>query len=300
MNLTRLNVALLVAVLLLSAWEWTRPGNVGPSREIGDLFPAYHSDLAARVELEGPDGATALERVEGEWTCADRYGYPASEGHCARLLNALASLTTFDLMTEDPARHDEYGLDEGTTRVRVLDAEGRVLADLLQGDDVSGQRASYVRRFGGDPVYRAAALTRIPAEPTFWLEPRWMPFEPAIVTTVRLGGPEVGEPRRLDREGKTHRWTIEGEQVAPRRVKGLLEALSTLFLEDVVAPRGDVEALGEVALRVEVDLLDGRTLVGELAAEEDGSRRAMRGPEDWVVRLPGRAVETVLERARGL
>lgn len=303
MRLTRVNVVLLVLVVALGALDLVRSGGGAPPREVGRLFPDFFVDQAERMEVAGPDGEVQLRRSEEGWACASRFDHPARADWTSQLTRALASLTTLDLLTEDPARHGDYGLDEGATRVRVWSESGELVVDLVQGDDTpDSSRACYVRRFGDDAVYRAPSLQRIPAEPSSWLDSLWLGFEPAVVKGVRVASPDLEEPLELTREERRYVWRAGDRTVPKSKVDALLDAARGLFVSDAVAGAGDgAAALGEVALRLELVLLDDSVLVGEFGAPEDGVVRARRrDPDGWVVELPAQGVELLVERALGL
>ena len=306
MRLNRVNVVLLVLVAALGSLELVRSLGGAPPREVGRLFPAFFVDQAERVEVEGPDGRVQLRRAEEGWACASRFDHPARGDWTSQLTRALASLTTLDLLSDDPARHGDYGLDEGATRVRVWSESGELVVDLVQGDDTpDASRACYVRRFGEDAVYRAPSLERIPAEPARWLDSLWLGFEPAVVKGVRVVSPDLEAPLELRREERRYVWR-DGDRTLPKsKVDALLDAARGLFVSDAVAGAADgadgADALGEVALRLELTLLDDRVLVGEFGAPEGGVVRARRrDPDGWVVELPAPGVELLVERALGL
>lgn len=302
MKLTPINRVLLVLVILLGGIELLRGGEGQPQREIGRLFPDFFTDQAQRLEIEGPDGLVQLEREGEAWVVSNRFGHPAREESAALLLRALASITTLDLLTEDPGRHSEYGLEEGHTRVRAWNATGDQVVDLIQGNDSPDSRACYVHRLGDAAVYRAAQLSRIPAAPTRWLDSAWFPFEPSIVKRIEVHSEDLEEPRVLVREERRYVWR-EGERVvAKSKVDDLLQSVQSLFLSDVIAEPGDAGSqVPDVALRIELTLLDERVLVGEFAGPEEGLVRARRrDPDGWVVALPEGAVGVVVSRALGL
>jgi len=275
-----------LVVVLVAAEVGLERGEPAP-REVGRLFPELFADRAARIELAG--GGEPLEIVlEGQtWVLSGHHDFPARPEQVERLLRALTSLTTLDLLSEDAASHDEYGVGADARRVSIWDGSGELLAGLVQGADVPTGNASYVRRLGLDQVYRAPRLTAIPAEPKYWLDRAWLGFEPALVTSVRISGPLCDPPLEFERrEGTVDHWTRDGEQVSPRVVKDFAQTMRSLFLDEVVAPRDTPEALGPLQLRVEVSLLDGRELSAYFGATVDGGVLARRADDDWTVRLP--------------
>ncbi len=302
MRLSRTNLFLLLGVLVLGGLDYLGSAPGGSQRVVERLFPTFFADQAQRVLLEGPEGSVELERGEKGWVCTNRFGYPARADWTAHLMRAMASLTTLDLLSADPKRHGEYGLDDQAVRVRIWSDEEVPLVDLLQGRDAPGGRACYVRRFGEDEVYRAPNLTRISTNVVSWLDLYWLRFEPLLVKEIRIESADLSEAREFVREEKRYVWR-RGEQVVARsQVEELLKTAASLFLADVVAPPEDAEErLGEVALHLELTLLDDRVLVAEFGGPRDGRVLARRrDPDGWLVALPESTVSLLVERALGL
>lgn len=297
MKLTPMNLGLLVAVLALGLVELLSGGGRAAEREIEKLFPLFTSDAAQRIEVAGPEGTLRLHRTDGAWVCSERFDYPAREDFTRKILNAMASLTTIDLLSTDAGSHKDYGLDQKTTRVRVWGEGDDLLVDLIQGKDVPDGLACYVKRFGGDEVYRAPVLTRIPSAQTIWLESRWFLFEPGFVRKIEVTGADLPTPVVIEREVGRSRWHKGDDNVALGRVDSFFAALQGLLVEDVVAGRADPEALGEVVLRVELTLADDSVLAAEFGAPMDSVVRARRDPGGFVVAIPEGRVTLMAQRA---
>lgn len=296
MRLTRANVLLLVALAGLVAAEIGLQRSGPVEREIERLFPDLFRDRAARFLLEGAGVSVEGRRTtEGTWILPEHFDHPANEVSVDLLLTALTSLTTLDLLSEDPARHGSYRVGQGQALVvRVWDEQGELLAALVQGAEVDG--ATYVRRLAQDAVYRAPRLRTIRLDPRLWLETRWLAFEPATVTEVRLGGTLLERRLVLQRDPTSvERWSVEGgADVRPQRVKDLLRVLQTLHLEGVVAPRMGEADFGEPQLELSLGFLDGATASGLFGATTpEGGVLACRDPQTFVVRF-GRATWELL------
>lgn len=303
MKVTRLNWTLGAIVLVLGVIDlWRGSIDHAPSREIGRLLPEFFADEVARFQISGPDGEVNLKQVgEGQWVVVDRHDYPAYMVLVSTLSQALTSMTTVDLLSEDASRHGEYGLATGAIRVRAWNAEDGLIADLLRGDGVHGSRATYVRREGEDAIYRAANLPKLTTDPTKWLTGKWMPFESSIAVRVRLefDGEEAVE---FVRETSRKKWTRDGEAVRLSSMDRFLNSLPALYLQDVTAAPGT--ALPQTALRFEIELLGDALLSGEFSSLEGPgtviARRTDAAGADWQVELPFAAVQNVADRARAL
>lgn len=306
MKVTPLNVVLaLVLAVLVGADAALDDGGVR-ERAIERLFPDLYGDRVARFVLErGDELVECRRREDGRFVLPAHFDHPANETTVRLLLSALTSLTTLDLVTEDAARHGEYGVGDGALTVRGWDERGELVVGLVQGAEAPAGDASYVRRAGSDAVYRAPRLRGIPLDARLWLDAEWMPFAEALVDEVRLAGAALDEPLVLEREaGTVDRWRAAGGEPFPAsRVRDFVSRVRSLFFEEVVAARAADLELGEPALSITLGTVDGKELRASFhadAAAGDGSVLATHGPEDFVVRFPAAAWESVRAGAEGL
>ena len=253
----------------------TLPGG-GPSRAIGPLLPGLDVAAAAEVELRA-DGTEplVLRREGGAWTLPSTLGYAAQGSLAEDLLTRLASLSTLDLVTEDPARHREYGVDQGTL-ITVRDAEGATLAALLQGGITPDRRATYGRSPAEDRTYRLPLLSPVRLDPDWWLDARLLTFEPGLVRRVELaeGDRVLVLERDLARVGVWR--TPAGDPASGSSVDALLDALRSTFLSEVVEAR----PLEQAAWSVTLVLADGtrRGLVAAATGEGGADVSVLESP----------------------
>jgi len=298
-------LALLVALLVLGGPE----APIG--REITRLLPALVPSDAQRIEVVAGDRRVTLVRADGEWRLQELHDFPADPPLVERVLQVLAELTTLDLLTDDAARHAEYGLDDAAQRLRVLGAGDTLLADLLVGRAPSG--AAFVRRSGDDAVYGASVLPRTSTDVHGWQRTvAVLPIEPGLVLRLELSGPELGEaPIVLQRDARRHdRWLdAAGTEVSRSGADSLVDCLMKLYVDRVLAgdmgpdegaalglapPRFTVRvtATGDGGER-EVEARIGRTAQGGLAPAVGPA-----GP--WVLGLREASVARILLHATPL
>jgi hypothetical protein len=305
MPLAPRNVVLLLLVLALLALDLSTGGVGGPpARAVGPLFPDLRAEDVQRLVIESPAPDGGRNRVElvrtGDalrpWRVPAAFDHPTWDGAVDELLQVVVALSTIDLLTEDASQHARYGVDGSGARLVLSGAGETVLADLVQGDTAPGGRATYVRRFGEDAVYRMARLRRLRADVNGLLDTRWMPHEPALVQTIRLSGADVGEELVLARDPQLlRRWTSHGEELPSLAVGGLLTRLAGLHFEEVLAA-GDAPLSG-LRLQVELSLSSGVTWVGRFGAALDDGRVPATG-SGWTVAFPLEAYELVRDAAR--
>ena len=317
MRLERRNLVLGVLVLGCLALDYASRPSAPEARVVLPIFPQLQAGEPARIEISNPDvdeplvlelvSGPALERApDAAWRLPAREGWPVRAGLARNLLRGIENLETLDLLASDVASHADYGVTlERAVRVRILDGQGTLLADLLQGGLAPGGRASYLRAFAADEVWRVPRLgQRISAKAGSWMEPRWMPISRSRlqVEAITLSGTAVGESVRLLRsEGSLDAWlNPKGEIVSPAEVRLLLEGLEALFVSEVL--EDGVASVGDPRLSIQLEgMAEGQPWIGHFGARsEDGRVLATRGSLDWVVGFPSASVEALVETALSL
>ena len=132
-----------------------------------------------------------------------------------------------------------------------------------------------------------------------------MPFSRAeiVVEAIELRGQGIPESIRLERsEASVAIWHRPGGQLVPAsHVRSLLDELSALVVGDVRANEVDVSLLAKPRLWVRLERSDGEPWEAFFGEEDgEGSVLAARHAEDWLVGLPGGAVNRVIDSARRL
>ncbi|MDF1837937.1 MAG: DUF4340 domain-containing protein [Planctomycetota bacterium] len=313
MKLSRLNWTLAVALLGLVALDvvsWPRSEAV---RQVLPLFEAWAPGQVASLRIEqGAEGDFAedpdwlVQRdAEGVFRLPAHHGYPARKRAVDFLIDGVASLNSMDLLSEDPDSHGTYGLkDDQAVRIQLLDEQGQVLADLLQGDKAPGGRAFYVRRSDSDRVYRAPNFVResVRGNLLIWIESRWCNLDSELVQRIELRGmdPEDGtlDSTVLTREkGSRIVWkAASGETVAKSKVQLFLRALSLVTIKDVTG--GDVSGgTGELpGIQITLTQAGGTTWTGRLldGTSEAGREASIELPGSPNVESPGKRVFQLL------
>ena len=278
----------------------------GEARTIGRLAVDFYRDRAAHALLVRGEERMELQRGgDGAWVLTERHGYPASKRTMDELLTALTSLTTLDLVSLDATTHQEYGLAQDALAIEVWDEEGQRVLGLLQGAEVSGGGASYVRLMGDDAVYRAARLRPIRLDPRFWLDVQWLTYPEALVSRIELSGTALSVSRTFVRDENTvDTWRVEGgERIGIAPIKNLLRSLRSLFVESV---RGRVDvgaSVGAPLLSAELELIDGRHFSASIMTDPSGADGVLgrRGSDDpFIVEFGQSSWQAVLASAERL
>lgn len=307
MRVARRNVVLGLALAALVAANLVGPQrSSGPAREIARLNPALVPSEATRFELVGAGRAVVATRVDGRWVLPDLFDHPADGALLDRVLTRFAELTTLDLLTEDAARHAEYGLEEERAqRVTALGARGEQVLDVLLARSSTSQ--SYVRRSGEAAVYGAGALPDTSSDVQVWRAMQALvDVDAALVTRFELSGPALGDgaaPRVVARaEGRFDRWLdADGRDVRRDLADGLVRDLTRLFPERVLAGAPAPEhGLDSPWLTIRVKDARGGEHAAAIARPAAAPVTAVGSSGPWVVALPARSVDALGERVRAL
>lgn len=117
------------------------------------------ADQADRIELSGALDL-ALVRADSVWTVVQPSPSAADSAVVARLVTSLGDLRLASLVTTNPDRHSQYGMDSTATRVEVSWESGAVvLVVSKRGPDWS---SSYIRLGDGDEVYATRSKFYLP------------------------------------------------------------------------------------------------------------------------------------------
>ena len=182
---------LVAAVLWIVHLSITRPwqgdAHARTAATVGKLYPQLEQeyDRIARVVLEGGEERTTLSLIQdGErglrrgWMVEEK-NFPVDFSRFTRLLENLASITTSDVVSVNPQKHEVYGVGEGQgTRVRVYSTDNRLLVDWIAGslrqqDIAGGQKPVlefYMRDARSDRVFLSGDAIQPAVDPVRWCE----------------------------------------------------------------------------------------------------------------------------------
>ena len=166
-SLARLAAVLAALVVLtLAAALLTRPPKPA------GFAPAFLTDSAVRLDIEGPAGKTVLERKKAGWAVAG--STLAADGILVQdVLSKLSQATISGPLTEDPERYGLFGFSASSaTRVKVASSQAASPLDFYVGKDGPDYPSAFVRVSGQTGVFQlsgvsALEFTRGPGE---WLK----------------------------------------------------------------------------------------------------------------------------------
>jgi len=307
MRIARRNLFLAAVLVVLAGTYYALEESAPEERSIGALFPDLATRQPARIVIAKAEEEIELVRQGEDWFLPAYLGFLAQTRAVQELLVSATSLTNSDLLAEEAGLHGLYGVGQDGLRLRVYDASGSVLADLVQGglaDNVRGQgAATYVRSLleqNPDGVYRAPHFAPVTLDGMQWLATRWIRLTPPTVTRVVIDGQDLsaGARGRVIEKNSSGQWSHSGGgDVQVRAVLDLLGVCSNLFLSSVHAAG---PLAGEAAL--EISFFEGDKLLETLSfgSELPGGRTAGRSAGDFVALFPADVYALVREAVRVL
>lgn len=251
-------IAAVVAVL-------DRPG-VDVAQLSGEpAFPRLRDapDAVARIIIADKDRSFTVVREHGGlWVAPDQHDYPASANAVRELVATMAAMDLIESKTAKPDKftrlevEDIDAADAQSRRVRLEDADGEVLADVVVGKRRHGftggrDTGTYLRRAVDERAWLASGGLVVNTSPSAWLDDSIVDIAPETVAQVTISPPR-GPTYSLARDTPDANLAVvegapvggAGETPAVARMASLL---TDVRFEDV-RPAGDVTVPEDAAV----------------------------------------------------
>ncbi|MGH8688548.1 MAG: DUF4340 domain-containing protein [Burkholderiales bacterium] len=203
----------------------------------------------ATIDLRSPAGKLTLQRRDGQWTIAERAGFPADAGQVRALVLAVLELKVGQSESIGEKDRARLHLDASGTRLDFRGADGHVLATLIVGkkyfrrEPVNPDAAGADGRFVLRPD--APGTVDIVADPLVLATPAsatWVSkagFGAEKVKVMEVDRPGVGK-WRIERQRDDSQWKLTplyaGEALNPIRANSASYSLNRVEIDDVAAP----------------------------------------------------------------
>lgn len=167
------------------------------------------NDVGKVVVTRGGTSIT-LEQRDGQWTIAERSGYPADKGKLRSLLLGAAELTVIEPKTANATLHTQLGLTDpkqaldatgnGASLVELFDKSGQSIAAVIVGNQrpskvIGSERSElFVRKPDSDQTYLVEGTLSLPKKVQDLIEKELTNIETSRVQRVTVtypGGEEV-------------------------------------------------------------------------------------------------------------
>jgi hypothetical protein len=172
-------VALIWAALLHSSSDQRAPGGVDGRAMLPEL--ARQATALGSIELNKGGEKLTLERAGEQWKLKERGGYPMQADKVRALVVQLTNAKLVEPKTATKERwpmlelEDPAGKDAKSSLVRLLDAQGKPIAEMVVGKSRpnafgAGRGGVYVRRPGETQTWLAAAEPAITVDVKDWVD----------------------------------------------------------------------------------------------------------------------------------
>ncbi len=247
-----LGLLVIGAAAIGGGWYFGAPSTQPAAQSIteGQLaFPGLAADLAkaATISILHQGKTLVLDRKGDHWGVADHGDYPAIATRVHGLLAALTELRLVERRTSDPAEFARLGLDDpsataGSTLLRVLDAEGHPLAELLVGHQRvhaggaggEGDAAEvYVRRPVENQAWLATGRLDVDADAQSWVDRDIASIDHTQVKAVSVSHGETHLDFAQEGDKLVMKVPPDHPPLADSRVEDIGRALEFLSFADV-------------------------------------------------------------------
>jgi len=281
-------VAVLAAItfvaVVLAAWVVVSDAaKVRPSIDPQPMYPNLDVSAAASLTIQSGEGNIEIITDQyGDWIVPDRSGYPARPGPIVQTIGGLSDLELLEAKTARADWHHFLGLvdpsDGGNgVRITLRDGEGQLLADVVVGNQPSGnvtepdgRERIHVRRADEDQTWLVRGTLSLRTDVTAWLATHLYDIEAARVREARIA-PGTDESYTLRRESgdvgfELLELPVGREILSPYVVETTATALTDMEVEDV-RPESEVDLSG--GFEITFQTFDGLELTFEIA-DPDG------------------------------
>jgi hypothetical protein len=238
-------------------------------------FPGLAQRLqsAARIVATRHDGTLEIARRGETWVLPAKANYPVRQEKVRELLVGLTELRLTEPRTANPELLDRLGVEDParpgatSTLLRVLDAQGGVVAELIIGrrrvrTQGNVPESAYVRRPGENQAWLAEGRIPVDSDPQLWLDRDIanLPRERVRQATIaRTGQPPLVITRSGEPDG-TLRITEPAD--APPSDETALDEVSRAFeFLTFLDVRAEAEAPGEALGEARFELTDNLAIV---------------------------------------
>jgi len=197
-----------------------------------------------------------FEKKDAGWTLKQSGNYRVHDNLVSKVVFGLANMELLDAKTAKPSRFkdlqlsDPSGVESKAQQVRLTDANGNVIADLIVGranyflpETTTG--GMYIRRPGEDQTWLARGLVDIGVEPRDWLIREIIDIKPEQIARVDVTFPDGMQQAVVPAPDATGGFAYENmpdgfklsSPYAPRNVAAVLGS----FVLNNVTPSVDID-----------------------------------------------------------
>jgi len=232
--------------------------SLGHSAQVASVDVYSHATDSTPLVTLQRKGANLWEAAGGDTP------YPASSDRVAVLLQGLLDLRRGNLVSSDPAKMANLGLDPASAHLVILHAEGRPDVALLVGKRAPSGDQEYVELRGESSAFltRSSIGILLSQDRSYWYGLRVLPddVQSGAIMSVAVSGSLIGAPYALLRvpAGQSFQWQLHGQNAAVNQTAAtaMIDRLAQLEGIDF-APGGTPASQAGRLLEVTVIALNG-------------------------------------------
>lgn len=247
------------------------------------VLPGFRArvERVGAVEVITGQGGYTLEKRGDGWVAASKHGYPVEGERVRRMLIGLANLEKIAAKTRRPELYPKLGVEDpdrpgaGSRLVRLLDAEGTLLATLIVGKQRHGRtgradKGTYVRLPDEDRAWLAAGLVDLSDGIYPWLDTDVMDIAPGTIRRLDIRPREGARLLAIRPEKDAPAMGVAdvppGRKPDVAKVRRLGSVLAKVKLDDV-RPADEVDFSDPLA-RAQVVTFDGLRIAADVTRRD--------------------------------
>jgi hypothetical protein len=287
-----------VAFLVLGYLALQKRGGPAPRQgaepDAGQHLLSFDINDVARFEFVSPSSTSTLMRLNGQWTAADLWNYPADFAKVSEPLRALATLKAGPIVRGGTELLDELGMADDPAKsgeqrpgfLRLFDDSGKLLALVTIGqrrmaDDMESARQSggrYVRIDDGPVMLVNEEFYGLASTPTEWIDTILLNVPASDIQSITVTATASTYTIRSPADGQYELDGLQPDQEVAKETAGrMFQALVALPLALIVDPAKPEAELGlEKPEEFQAVTRDGVTWVIHVGGSPDGVNRYAR------------------------
>jgi len=293
----RMKWLLSVLVVLAGLYGLLQFGSARKARP-RPLFPAFRTELAAKITLHTSDANTVLEKKGDVWVVTSEDSFPAEADAVKQILDAGKGFSRRDMISANPQKQALYQVDSSGVAVTVEDTRGKVLASFVVGKLGADYQSTYIRDMTSNDVILAQGYFG----PTFdrgkrsWQDKLIFRVEPNDVVEVGVTRPGLAMVLKRSAEGKWFISQPESIECEAGKASRLVKTLANLRCENfawhVAASEAGVDNPDSSAWFKTADGTERKVLIGHGAGE--GRFYVKRGDISLIYIVPAQTVKVIM------
>ena len=310
MNKRQVVVLWIIAILLTVAAFFARSSNSKgfeskTSRNRGQTVLAdLNANEVAKVQIKSGDKVTTLVRKDGNWSVAEREGYPANVKSLNEFLRTLAEVKVTQGIESEPSFAPRFGMDPAAkeekdrgTEVILSNDAGSELAHVTLGKNLESG-SDPMSMFGGGStgrffrnhadqsgVYVVSELfPTLSTEAPRWLQEDFLKVEKIKSISITPPAQSKEIAWKLSRTDENGEFTLDGAKENETLNPSLTAPLKTLFsyarFEDVVSKEKADEVQPTAQQIAKIETFEGFTYTFKINPAPEEEKKEGADPEE--------------------